>query len=863
MLSMMTTKSQSARTPATGDLLGYRHAAGAFDELLDDATGDPRPHWQTFLQRLAGLAPRERLARSNRLDRQVREIGLVHDIFADPDADRAQWRLNLVPFIISADEWRWIERALDQRARLATAILRDIYGKQDLMRAGAIPAGLVFADPAYLRACQGIEPPGGHLQFCAFDMARGPDGKWRVIDTHAETPAGVGYAVANRIMLSDVSDDIFTDCRARRVSSHFRALQEALHARTGRGDPSIALLTPGPDHDDYFSHAYFARYLGVQLVEGGDIRVVGDQVFLKTLEGLKPVDGIIRCIEAGRADPLELDPGAFDGPVGLLNACRKAPGLTVNALGSAAIENRGLGGYLPDLCREILGEDLMLWDAPRWWLGDTSARARVEGALDTVIIRPTREGTGRPGRAQLGRSPAALSAADRELLRQELAMYGSGLVAEQPVGASTMPRFLAQSLQPQSVALRLYVGCTKDGFSVLPGGVAMAVDPHSAVALSASSGETHDIWVLADEPERPHVSLWTSQLETARIDRAQRTLQSRVADNLYWLGRYIERADWTMRVIRSALTQRRLAYFGSSSSGQGEEICLRLLLSKGGPAADDPGVFARPNRSLTLAMLLASSRTGDYSLEQSFGGIYRVASLTRDRLSLEAWRTVSAFQAGDRWHRRLEGASISELQDEIEDKLAAVATFGGHMHESMTRNFGWYFLDMGRRLERAYNLCDALDALFATSQSQDSDAERLKYVLELADSYITYRSRYRVEPMLPLVLDLLLMDASNPRSLAYQLERLSDHLESLPMASEGTSLPRERRIVLELQTAVRLATIEELSEVGPDGSRRRLSQLLQHVVTELPALSDAISRRYFRLIDDKPHRVVTSTGSRR
>lgn len=858
----MTTTSQGARDLQPPDLFAYTPDPSIFDEMLD-AAGRPRAHWHTFVDRLSRITPRERTARTNRLDRQVRETGLVHDIFADPDQESGQWRLNLTPYIISAEEWRWLERALQQRARLAAAVVRDIYGAQDLMRDGTIPASLIFADPAYLRACQGIEPPDGHLQFCAFDIARGPDGSWRVIDTHAETPAGIGYAVANRMMLADVSDDLFIACGTRRIATHFRKLQDILLKRTGQSDPAIALLTPGPDHADYFSHAYLARYLGVHLVEGGDLRVVGDHVYLKTLEGLKPVDGIIRCIEGSRADPLELDPGAFDGPVGLLNACRKSPGLCANAPGSAVIENRGLGGYLPELCRRLLGEELLLGDAPRWWLGDQAARSHVEASLDGMIIRQAREGTGRPGQADQGLSASEMSAGEREVLRQELALYGGSLVAELPVGFSTMPRLGAQALEAQSVALRLFVGNTRDGFSVMPGGIALAVDQRSAVSLSASSGETHDVWVLADEPERPHVSLWTAQLETARVDRAQRALQSRVADNLFWLGRYVERADWTMRVIRSALTLRSQTHFGSSASSEAAEICLRLLLGKGATAADAQQSPVRPGTVMRLAMALAASREGAYSLETSFSGIYRVANLTRDRLSLEAWRTVSAFQAADRWHKRLEGASASELQNEIEDKLAAIATFGGHMHESMTRNFGWFFLDMGRRLERAHNLCNALDALFAKPQSAELDAERLKYILELADSFITYRSRYRVEPRLPLVIDLLLMDETNPRSLAYQLVHLSNHLLALPMANEGTSLPPERRIVLELQTGVRLASVDELSGTIEDGCRKRLSRLLRRVVTELPNLSDAVSRRYFRLIDERPHRVGIQGGPRR
>lgn len=850
----------AARDPQYDRLLGYRRPDATYDELLDEQDR-PRAHWQTFIDTFAGLTPREHAARAHRIDRQVRETGLVHDIFADPDRELAQWRLNLTPFVISASEWRWLERALDQRARLAAALLRDIYGSQRLMREGALPASMIFADPAFLRACQGIEPSDGLLQFCAFDIARGPDGNWRIIDTHAETPAGIGYAVANRVMLADVSDDLFTACGARRIATHFRQLQDALLSRNGQGDPAMAVLTPGPDHDDYFSHAYLARYLGVHLVEGGDLRVIGDHVYLKTLEGLKPVDGLIRCIEGARSDPLELDPGAFDGPVGLLNACRKTPTLCSNAIGTAIIENRGLGGYLPHLCRKLLGEDLMLCDAPRWWLGDSCARGHVDGRLDDMIIRRVREGTGRPGQAERGLLVSELPASERQTLLQDFAMRSAGLVAELPVGFGTMPRFGANGLEPQSVALRLFVGATKDGFNVMPGGVALAVDSSSAVALSASSGETHDVWVLADEPEKPHISLWSAQHYTARIDRAQRSLQSRVADNLFWLGRYLERADWTMRVIRSALTLRSQTHFGSSASIEAAEICLRLLLDKRVAGGSSKATFDNGAGVSPLAMALAANRDGPYSLQTSFAGIYRVASLTRDRLSHEAWRTLSIFQASERWHKLLDGGNASELKNEIEDKLAAIATFGGHMAESMTRNYGWSFLDMGRRLERAYNLSDALNALFANPKTSEVDAERLKYVLELADSFITYRSRYRVEPRLPLVLDLLLMDEANPRSIAYQIVRLSEHLTVLPLSNDGNNLPIERRTALELQTSVRLANADDLGGCVEDGVRRRLSSLLSRLVTELPRLSDAISRRYFRLADERPHRVSTRGGA--
>jgi len=857
----MITNTKSVASKPAELLSDYRPPTGTFDELVDN-TGAIRPHWAPLIAAFDGLPSRERRARARRLDRQVSDTGLAHDIYADPSAPPQQWRLNLMPFIISTEEWKWFEKALVQRAQLFNVMLGDIYGPQKLLRSGLLPPGLVFADPAYLRSCRAIVPPNGHLQFYAADIARGHDGQWRVIDNHAETPAGIAYAIANRVMHADVAGDILAECNVRRLSWHFQDFQSLIEGQSGRTEPNIALLTPGPDHPDYFSHSYLARYLGYHLVESGDLRVAGEVVFLKTLEGLKPIDVIVRCTEGARSDPLELEPSAFDGPSGLVHACRANPALVVNAIGSSVIENRGLGGYLPTICRELLGEDLLLTHAPRSWLGDAQARAHVENSSDDLVIRDAREGTGRPGQAALGRSLQHASAADREILVAEINTQGARFVAERRLGFATIPMLTPQGLRPRAFALRLFASAKNGGFAVMPGGLSIGVDPGSAVALSASDGETQDVWVPMDGVERPHTSLWKPQLQTALIQRSQRNLQSRVADNLFWLGRYLERGDWTMRVIRTALG-RRFEYLGSAPANKASELSLELLLDKGTwrrDAPNEPRQDLRP--AARLASMLITQKEGMYSLAQTFDGISRVASLTRDRLSLEAWRTLGKFRIDDAWRSRMRDASTSELQDEIEDRLAMVATFGGQMHENMTRNFGWFFLDMGRRLERACNVSDSLNAHFSRSVSDDVDRERLRHILDLADSYITYRSRYRLEPMLPLVLDLLLIDETNPRSFAYQLAALSKHLESLPQATDGNALTRERRIVLSLQTAVRLADVHELSAVRQDGRRDGLETLLHPALDELPQLSDLISRRYFRLVEDEPHRVATRPGTR-
>ncbi|MEQ1709872.1 MAG: circularly permuted type 2 ATP-grasp protein [Hyphomicrobium sp.] len=834
-------------------LHGYRpEPGGSYDELLD-SHGKIRPHWRTLIEGLGGLSEDERNGRAIRMDRRVRETGIAYDIFADPNRPAQRWQLDLAPVVFSHAEWRWLETALIQRARLFDTVLNDLYGEQRIMRQGLISPELVFSDSSFLRPCQGVLPNAGGLQFYAADLARGADGHWRIIDSHTETLAGIGFALANRVVHTHVAGDVFKHCNATRLAPFFQNLQSALTARSGRDNARIALLTPGPHHADYFSHAYLARYLGYLLVEGSDLRTKGSQVYLKTLEGLKEIDLIVRCVDGRAIDPLELDPSGFDGPAGLLRVCRKAPQLVLNAAGSALVQNRGLGSFLPKLSERLLDEELMLPDAPRFWLGDAGARTHVLDNLDGLVIRKTQEGTGRPGQAALGQDPRALSGADRDLLRREIGLHGARLVAEEKIGFSTAPVYERMGLSPRPFAVRLFVARTLSGFEAMPSGLAMTIDPDRAVALSAPDGQTRDVWVVTDAEQGPHVSLWRPTLETARVERSQRVIQSRVADDLYWLGRYCERADWTMRVLRGAL--RRVEEDGGPATGRrAARKCLSVLIAKN---SSDGRPERHPPADVEIERLCAQLISGSKShrtLERTFEGLYRVAHLARDRLSLEAWQTLSKFRPGDTWVKSLATDLPVTVLDHLDEGLASIAAFNGLMHENMTRNFGWSFLDMGRRLERAYNLSEAIMTLFIPVPDPDEEASSLLLLLELADSFITYRSRYRLDPILALVLDLLLLDEANPRSLSYQLAALSRHMEGLPQGKRGVSLAEDRRIILSLLTSIRLADVEGMAREH-DGAQ--LERLMQEQIKLLPDLSNAVSRHYFNLTDDAPHRVHT------
>ena len=829
---------------------GYT-SAGPFDELM--AGGHvAAAHWSPLLASLEAYSHEQRLERIERINMRVRETGIAHDLFADPSRNVQPWRLDLMPVLLPPAEWARIETAVVQRARLIELLLADIYGPQRLMKRGLVPPTLVFADSSFLRAVHGLAPTAARLQFLAVDLARGPAGSWRIVDTHTETPAGIGYALANRTVLTHVCGDIFSASRALRLAPYFQRMQDALASRVNRADPSAALLTPGPHHNDFFSHAYLARYLGMLLVESEDLRVEDGRVFLKTLDGLQPIDAIVRCVAGSACDALELDPGGFLGPVGLVQAVRRQPDIVVNALGTAIAENRGLGPYLPELARELLGESLVFPDTEKLWLGDANARRQAVQSLDSYFIRRAFEETARPGRAAAARDPAKLSGKDRMALIEEIELGGACLIAEEKVPLGTSPSYGPRGLEPKPFAMRVFATATPDGFIVMPGGLAMTVDPGASMALTAPEGESRDVWVQSNEPQPPFKSLWRPVMEAAEIQRGPREFPSRTADNLFWLGRYVEHADWTFRVLRNCLSRI------EEDSGPRQSLrlarsalCGLLERDRAAPVRLPEGLD-EPRAISALANTLMTSLSHDYGLPRTLDHIHRVAGLTRDRLSQEAWRTLNAFHTGQRWRASAFPTTIGEQLDLIDAGLGVIAAFNGLSHENMTRNHGWSFLDMGRRIARAYNLADMLASAFSAPPAVQDDAASLLFVLELADSFITYRSRYRLDPALPLVLDLLIIDETNPRSIAFQLASIAQHIDTLPRTGKGRGRTDVQRRALSLVNDVRLADVGSLSEPGADGCRAGLAQLLETLTEGLPQLSDAITRRYFSVVEKGP-----------
>jgi uncharacterized circularly permuted ATP-grasp superfamily protein/uncharacterized alpha-E superfamily protein len=853
----MATMIEGISTPNADPFASYAADGQNFDEMID-AQGKVRPHWQPFTQRFGAFSLAEQVERAEKLRRLVRENGIAQDVFAELHTTEEPWKIDLLPFVLSPEEWRFLEKSVIQRARLYAEILDDLYGEQKLLRSGHIPPQLIMSDPNFLRPMSGTGKGRGRLSFYSADLTRDGSGVWRIFDNHAETVAGVGFALANRIVHSHIASDLFRDSRALRLAPYFNAMHGELLARAGRDDAVIALLTPGAHHEDYFGHAYLARYFNLLLVEGGDLRVVQNRIYMKTLEGLKPLELVLRCIASAQSDPLELDPAGFLGPVGFVQAMRANPNVATNGLGTAVVENRGLGPYLGDLCKEVLGEDLAVSDHNRWWLGDPAARQHVSGMLESMAIRRVQEGTGRPGQPQHVLLPAEMSPEALARLRHDIAVSGYEYVAEERSAFATLPSWTPTGLKPQSFSLRLFVSLVDGEYQVMPGGIALSLTTDKGFPLYEPEGRARDVWVTSDADIAPHVSRMRLSLEAPTITRGGTGLRSRIADNLFWLGRYTERADWIMRLLRGALSRLDpdLAAF------QHRDIVIKaldVLLAK------DEGLVSLPRQDGGIeqrARSLISGRGRIYGLVDTLDSVHRVASLIRDRLSVELWRNLQHFQGSPIWRGQAEPQSLTEALDLLDQGIATMAAFNGLAAENMTRNYAWNFLEIGRRMERAFNLSELLEALFSDRQDEAAEAAGLTFALEVADSILTYRSRYLFAPVLPLVLDLLLVDETNPRSIAFQLAAISEHFDGLPQSPQAAPQTEERRLILNLLTQVKLADVHHLSKAGPDDSRDAFKALFNKLVADLPELSEAITRRYFNLTEDEMKRVYPRLGPR-
>ncbi len=791
--------------------------------------GGVQPHWARLLGDFEQFGPQERLRRFESAGRIVREQGITYNVYGDDRGMERPWELDPLPMLLSASEWAQIERGLIQRATLLNAILADCYGPQRLIRSGELPPALLFAQPEFLRALHGVQPPTGvFLNLYAADIGRSPDGQWWVLSDRTQIPTGAGYALANRLVTARVLPEAFREGQVQRLAGFFGKFRETLarlHSRPG-AEPRVVLLTPGPYNETYFEQAYIARYLGYSLVEGQDLAVHDRRVFLKTLSGLEPVDVILRRVDDAFCDPLELRNDSILGVPGLVDALRAGNVAVANTLGSGIVQSAAFKGFLPGLCREVLGEELQMPSLATWWCGQDEARRYVLDNLPLLDVRPAFSG-GPPAPADLRELRDAIRFAPHRWLAQERVQF------------STAPSWEREVLRERNVVLRVFLLGTPEGFVVMPGALTRSgFGAGSGGITMQGGGASKDTWVLSDEPV-DEVSLLQGSQTSVELRRVGNNLPSRLADNFFWLGRYTERIDAAARVLRAALLR-----FSPESGGSALQQLLPLLKTL--EAQDQiPAGSASTERSVEalegdfIEALCSTKRPG--SLRQLAARVVRLAMLVRDRTSNDVWRALSQLE--EAVCVEMSAWSAGEAIGLLNRVLLLSASFKGIARENMTRAQGWRFLDMGQRVERAVALCTFLCESLASPDAHNPS--QLESVLEVADSTLTYRSRYNLLPNLMAVYDLVLLDDTNPRSLLFQLRQLEKHLTHLPKKGTGAVPAPEERLLIQMLSDLRLLDPRELGAPSSELASSETARLLAFVLESMPRLSEILAVTHF------------------
>src|SRR5262245_18211183 len=795
----------------------YARLPGIPDEYIGQ-DGAPRAAWSRFFDAFAALSPIDIERRFASADRHLREAGVTYRAPGET-ADRL-WPLSHLPLIIDEADWQQLTAGIAQRAQLFEMVLRDLYGEGRLVADGAVPAAAIAGSNEYLRAVCGVKPPGNrYLHVYAADVGRGPDGRWWVLNDRTQAPSGAGYALENRLVLSRAFSNLYKSLNVERVAPFFEAFRDSLRASADRDEPRIGLLTPGAFSETYFEHATLARYLGFLLVEGDDLAVSGDRIHIRTVAGLKRLDVLLRRVDSNFLDPLELDASSHLGVPGLIDVLRKDGVVVANMPGSGVLEARALLGFLPSLCRRLLGETLMMPHIATWWCGQKAAREEVLSRLDEVAIEGA-YGRQVPGFETNGPVLASeLAPAERERLVAAINERGVDFVGQELVRLSTTPGWDQGRSVPRPFVLRVFAAATPKGWTVMPGGFCRIADQLDARAVSMGDGaRAADVWVVSDKAVPTHTLL--PGTDTVRIRRIAGVLPSRAADNLFWLGRYLERAEATLRLVRALGIQQRDTGKGSSNLQHAAERIQRMLVTWGAVTQ----VSRTQPAKVAAEALQSEERFGScLSLLRS---AQRTATSLRERLSPDAWQVITEMTA-----RLAEEVDDDDgITSAAELTLQELASFAGLAQENMNRAAGWRFLEMGRRAERAINTA-RFARQFAYDEATDED---LDVLLTLVDCQIPYRPRYLVAPMLAPVRDLAVLDPYNPRSVAFQVQALNEHIASLPALRESGLIERPQRVAVAAQSMLTTA------EAGGIDTKWMFA-----LEQDLLNLADAIGSHYF------------------
>ena len=837
-------------------LPAYQVPAGKVDDALA-ADGSVKPQWSYLLNSLQDLGPRLLTEREEKIQRILRDDGATYNLYGQEDSPGNAWELDAVPYIIGSEDWARIEAGLLERAELFNLILRDFYGPRTLLRHGALPPEALFSHSGFLRACQGIQLPGEHeLILHAVDMVRRADGTMCVLSDRTQAPSGAGYVLENRTVMSRVFPSIYRESHVHRIASFYQRLRLKLTSLSPTDDlPCIALLTHGGQDESRFEYAYLANYLGLPLVQSGDLVVRNGFLWMKSLDGLTRVDVLLRRVDDLLCDPVELRSDSRMGVPGLLEVIRNGRVVVVNPLGSGVLENPILLKYLPEISRSLLGREPRLASVNTYWCGDASDLQFVIANIQQLIIKPVYRGGG-----LVSVWGGDLSAEQQAALLASIMKNPAQFVGQDRVEKTHLPTFTNGALQSRPAILRTYSVATDSSYMVMPGGMTrIGNEPGGRVISMQSGSPSKDTWVTATEPERFIQSEATPDTLRGGSDTGLISLPSRVVENLYWMGRYAERAEAGLRLLRTVFV---LLNGEEPITIEARRILLQAVTKVTGT---QPGFLNAPDALLAspdqelLLVIQDSGRIG--SVKSTLNCMLASAEESKELLSTDTLRVINNLHDElDGLDAALAGGLASAPEEALDPLVTGLVALSGLMQESMVRSVGWRFMELGKRVERAEQIITTLGILTTPVAGEADRSTLLMALLTTMDVVITYRRRSRQRAGIELALDLVMLDPSNPRSLLFQLERLQQHLTELPgMITGNSALEEEERALLAAVSRLKLARLPQVLEIT-GGKRPAMDMLLKELDQLLLDFNTLISDKHFDHRTDVQQSLVANFG---
>ncbi|PJE13477.1 circularly permuted type 2 ATP-grasp protein [Mycobacterium sp.] len=822
---------------------------GGYDEFVD-SDGDVRATW-TELADTISQGGRVGLDRMRSVVHSLIDHDGITYTGTDPTREGppaaghgpepGPWSLDTLPLVVSAADWALLEAGLVQRSRLLDAVLADLYGPRSLLTEGVLPAQLVFAHPGYVRPANGIKVPGHHQLFMhGCDLSRLPNGGFQVNADWTQAPSGAGYALADRRVLAHAIPDLYERIAPRPTTPFAQALRLGLidAAPDVVQDPVVVVLSPGIYSETAFDQAYLATLLGFPLVESADLVVRDGKLWMRSLGTLKRVDVVLRRVDALYADPLDLRADSRLGVVGLVEALHRGTVTVVNTLGSGILESPGLLRFLPEMAERLLGEEPLLPTAPVYWGGLPSELSHLLANLSSLLIKPTDGGETLVGptlsSTQLAEVAAQIEAAPWRWAGQELPTFSSA------------PTDHAGVLSSAGVGMRLFTVAQRSGYAPMIGGLGYVVAP-GPDAYTLKTVAAKDIWVRPTERAIAETITLPSARPPVKTGAGTFAVSSpRVLSDLFWMGRYGERAENMARLL--IVARERYHVYRHHQDTEESECVPVLMAALGEITGTDTGATndgeSDKAEMIAVAPSMLWSMTVDLdrpgSLIQSVEGLALCARAVRDQLSNDTWMVLANVEraVGLRSDPPQSLAEADALLASAQSQaLAGMLTLSGVAGESMVHDVGWTMMDIGKRIERGLWLTALLADTLTTVRGTVAEQSVVEAMLEACESSVIYRRRTLGKISIAAVTDLMLFDAQNPRSLQFQLERLRTNLKNLP-SSTGSSRPE--RIVDEISARLRRSDPVELEEITDD-SREELAELLGVVHTALRDLSDVIT----------------------